>query len=218
MNKLLKYLLIVIGLGVVILASLFLLNAAKTKPSFFPNPASSENLDTFDHPMAIESLRQRDYPASEIVVEETLSPGPNYTRQVVSYKSDGLKIYGLLTIPTTPKPERGFPTVIVLHGYINPKVYNTIQNYSSSQAGLAKNGFITFKIDLRGHGKSEGQATGAHFSGDYTVDTLNAVSALKTYSNADPERIGVWGHSNGGEIGLRAMVVSKDIKSGVFWA
>ena len=65
---------------------------------------------------------------------------------------------------------------------------------------------------------SLGDATGAHFSENYVVDTLNAFSALKIYKNVDSEKIGVWGHSNGGEIGLRAMVVSKEIKAGVFWA
>ena len=34
----------------------------------------------------------------------------------------------------------------------------------------------------------------------------------------DPNRIGMWGHSLGGFITLRAMVVSKDIKAGVIWA
>ncbi|MDQ5950885.1 MAG: hypothetical protein QG639_162, partial [Patescibacteria group bacterium] len=34
---------------------------------------------------------------------------------------------------------------------------------------------------------------------------------------ADPTRIGMWGHSMGGFITLRSMVVNKDIKAGVIW-
>ena len=34
----------------------------------------------------------------------------------------------------------------------------------------------------------------------------------------NPEKIGMWGHSLGGFITLRSMVVSKDIKAGVIWA
>lgn len=168
-------------------------------------------------PVFIESLRKRSYPASEIVIEETLAPGSNYKRYIASYKSDGLKIYGLLTIPNQPKPINGYPTVIFLHGYISPKTYVTTNDYIATQDGLATSGFITFKPrDLRGHGKSQGEATGAHFSEGYIVDTLNAFSALKINKNVDSEKIGIWGHSNGGEIGLRAMVVSKEIKAGVF--
>jgi uncharacterized protein len=94
----------------------------------------------------------------------------------------------------------------------------TTQDYVASQEGLARSGFITFKPDLRGHGKSEGEAFGAHFSEVYVVDTLNALSSLKNHTDVDPIRIGVWGHSNGGEIGLRSMVISSEIKAGVFWA
>ncbi len=46
---------------------------------------------------------------------------------------------------------------------------------------------------------------------------LNALSSLKRYPDADPNRIGMWGHSMGGQLTLRSMVVSKDIKAGVIW-
>jgi dipeptidyl aminopeptidase/acylaminoacyl peptidase len=47
---------------------------------------------------------------------------------------------------------------------------------------------------------------------------LNAVSSVKAYADADPNRIGLWGHSMGGYITARAMVVRDDIKAGVIWA
>jgi uncharacterized protein len=47
---------------------------------------------------------------------------------------------------------------------------------------------------------------------------LNAVAAIKQYVDADPERVGMWGHSMGGQITLRSMVVSEEIKAGVIWA
>jgi dienelactone hydrolase len=46
---------------------------------------------------------------------------------------------------------------------------------------------------------------------------LNALGSVKRYEAADPNRIGMWGHSMGGWITLRAMVVSPDIKAGVIW-
>ena len=45
---------------------------------------------------------------------------------------------------------------------------------------LAQNGFVVFKIDLRGHGDSEGEPGGGYFGADYVTDTLNAHSALET--------------------------------------
>jgi len=169
-------------------------------------------------PMYIESLRTRDYPASEIIIEETLEPGSNYQRFIASYMSDGYKIYGLLTVPNDQETGEGFPTIVFLHGFIRPETYVTTADYVATQDGLAKSGFITFKPDFRGHGNSEGTASGAFFSEAYTVDTLNAISALKNYANTDPDRIGLWGHSNGGATGIRVMVVTDDVKAGVFWA
>lgn len=47
---------------------------------------------------------------------------------------------------------------------------------------------------------------------------LNAVASLQAYEDADPNRIGMWGHSMGGLLTLRAAVVSQDIKAGVIWS
>ena len=46
----------------------------------------------------------RTYPGSDITIEQTLPPGSNYQRYYVSYLSDGLKIYALLTVPNGAKP------------------------------------------------------------------------------------------------------------------
>lgn len=182
--------------------------------------ATEEPLDALDipHAMSIEALRQRTYPGSILTIEETLSSGTNYHRYIASYLSDDLKIYGLLTAPFETPPEAGFPTIVFLHGYIPPNEYVTTVGYQASQDGLARSGFVTFKPDFRGHGRSEGEATSAHFSEAYVVDTLNAVASLQQYTAVDPQRIGIWGHSNGGEIGLRSLVISPSIKAAVFWA
>ncbi|MDF1567459.1 MAG: prolyl oligopeptidase family serine peptidase [Spirochaetaceae bacterium] len=169
-------------------------------------------------PMAIESLRQGSYPGGNFVVEEQLADGSGFEQYVVSYLSEGLKIYGLLTVPLSPRPEGGYPGIMFIHGYIPPSQYSTIRNYATYQARLARNGFVTFKPDLRGHGNSEGEPVSAHYSEKYVVDTLNAIAYMKDYEEVNPERIGYWGHSNGGEIGLRVIVASSDIKAASLWA
>ena len=169
-------------------------------------------------PMAIEVLRNREYPGGDFVVEEELANGTNYRQSVVSYQSEGLKIRGLLTVPLGAQPDNGFPAIVFVHGYIPPAEYSTTGNYAGYQARLARAGFITFKPDLRGHGKSEGVAVSAHYSEKYVVDTMFAISYLKDLPSVNPDRIGYWGHSNGGEIGLRVVVLSPDIKAASFWA
>ena len=74
------------------------------------------------------------------------------------------------------------------------------------------------KPDYRGHGESEGDSRGGYGQPDYTIDVLNALAAIKRHPDADPNRIGMYGHSMGGHITLRAMVTTGDIKAGVIWA
>jgi len=143
------------------------------------------------NPLTIDSLRQRDYPGSDITLEQTLTPGSNYNRYIASYRSDGLKIYALLTVPKGTKPKAGFPVIIFNHGYIPPAQYRTTERYVAYVDAFARNGYIVFKSDYRGHGNSEGTATGGYGSPDYTVDVLNALASLKKHPDADPNRIGM---------------------------
>jgi dipeptidyl aminopeptidase/acylaminoacyl peptidase len=170
------------------------------------------------HPLQIDVMRAQEYPGSDIVVESTLDPGVNYNRYYVSYLSEGLKIYALMTVPNGEKPPTGWPVIIFNHGFIPPDVYRTTERYIAYVDLIARSGYIVFRSDYRGHDRSEGEPGGAYSDPGYTVDVLNAVGSMKRYPDADPNRIGMWGHSMGGYITLRSMVVTRDIKAGVIWA
>jgi dienelactone hydrolase len=170
------------------------------------------------YPLMVEYMRQQEYPGSDIVIEETLAPGANYNRYIASYRSDGYKIYALLTIPFGVKPATGWPVIIFNHGYIPPEIYRTTERYVAYVDGFARNGYIVFRSDYRGHGFSEGEPTSSRGDPAYTIDVLNAVASMKRHPDADPDRIGMWGHSMGGLLTLRSMVTTKDVKVGVIWA
>lgn len=176
----------------------------------------TEELPT-DNPLSIEYLREEEYPGRQIDVEQELDPGSNYRRYYVSYLSEGLKIHALMTIPDGETPETGWPVIIFNHGYIPPSAYRTTERYEKYVDAIARNGYIVFRSDYRGHDLSEGEARGAYGYPDYTIDVLNALASVKIYPEADPDRIGMWGHSMGGYITLRCMVISKEIKVGVIW-
>jgi dipeptidyl aminopeptidase/acylaminoacyl peptidase len=188
---------------------------AKPAPSSSPTPAVAQ--PTLD-PLAIDAMRQREYPGSDMAIEQTLAPGTNYRRYIASYQSDGLKIFSLLTVPDGPKPATGWPVIIFNHGYIPPAVYRTTERYVAYVDAFARNGYIVFKPDYRGFGSSQGQAVSAYYAPDDTVDVLNAVTTMQRYTDADPNRIGMWGHSMGGNITLRALVIDPRIKAAVIWA
>ncbi len=170
------------------------------------------------HPMSIEALRQKTFPGSQIVIENELEAGSNYKRFYAYYLSEGLKIYGLLTIPNGEPPQNGWPAIVFNHGYIPPDVYRTTERYIAYVDWLARSQYVVFRIDYRGHDRSEGEARGAYGDPGYITDVLNAVSSLQQYPAVNPDKIGMWGHSLGGYLTLRAMVVSPDIQAGVIWA
>ena len=168
--------------------------------------------------MSILAARERSYPGSPITIEETLTPGANYNRYIAWYASEGLKIYGLLTVPFGDQPSDGWPAIVFNHGYIAPEAYKTTERYVAYVDMLARHGYIIYKIDYRGHDRSQGDAKGAYSDPGYTTDVLNAVSSLQSFPLANPQRIGMWGHSMGGFLTLRAMVISPEIKAGVIWS
>lgn len=177
------------------------------------SPTSAMNAS----PLMIDVMRQQSYPGSDLKIEQTLAPGSNYHQYIASYFSQGLKIYGLLTVPFGEKPAAGWPVIIFNHGYIPPTQYKTTERYVAYVDGFARNGYIVFKADYRGNGNSEGKAEGAYYSPSYTIDVLNALSSVKKYPGVDVNRIGMWGHSMGGNITLRSLVISPDIKAAVIW-
>jgi len=181
--------------------------------------ANARVATTHDAPLSISVMRARSYPGSALRTETVLGPGVNYERRVVSYRSDGLRIDALLTVPSGKPPKGGWPAIVLNHGYVPPAVYRTTERYVAYVDAFARAGFVVLKPDYRGHGRSEGTARGAsYWNPDYITDVLNAVASLQQDSRVNAGRIGMWGHSMGGHITLRAMLVNPGIKSGVIWA
>lgn len=162
-------------------------------------------------------MRSHEYLGSDVKIEEVLPFGSNYDRYIASYISDGLKQYAYLTVPKTKKPPSGYPVIIFNHGYQIPRLYTPEGNYIPHMDALAKEGYVIFKPDFRGNGKSKGTPGSSYFSSNYAIDVLNAITSIKKYPNVNPEKIGMWGHSMGGQISLRVSEVSNDIKAVVIW-
>jgi len=83
-------------------------------------------------------------------------------------------------------PATGWPAIVFNHGYIPPDVYQSTERYIAYVDNLARSGYIVYRIDYRGHDRSDGEATGAYGNPGYTVDVLNAVYALKSFHRQMP--------------------------------
>lgn len=175
-----------------------------------PSPLAFEEL-------TIPYLRNRKYNSTLGELSE-YSQNSNYTSFLTSYNSDGFKVNGFLTKPTGEQPANGWPGIVFVHGYIPPSVYRTTANYTDYIDFLARNGFVVFKIDLRGNGESEGEPEGAYYSSNYIIDLLNAYSALQNSGFVASDKIGLWGHSMAGNVVLRAVAAKPEIPAASIWA
>lgn len=195
----------------------FLLGVAGTAAQEL-TPEATEATFPIGSELTIAALRKMEIEGSDILIEEALTNGANYSRYIASYMSEGNKIYGLLTIPFGDIPAGGFKAIVFNHGYIPPESYVTTERYVAYVDMLAQSGFVVFKIDMRGHGSSEGEPEGSYFSPAYMIDAISALRSLQKMEIVDPDGIGMWGHSMAGNLVLRAMLVEPDVKAGVIWA
>jgi uncharacterized protein len=169
--------------------------------------------------LAIADLIRRSYGGGELLIVQTLEEYNSFTRYLIAYPSDGLTIYGFMNLP---RGDGSFPVIIASHGYINPEVYDTLDYTTHYADELAKAGFLVLHPNLRGYRPSDDGPN--LFRVGMAVDVLNLIGHVKNQAGlpgplerANPEEIGLWGHSMGGGISTRAMVVSPDVDAVVLY-
>lgn len=188
-------------------------NSNSKPPNLSETTSEDDNLNSISF---IETLRKRDYESSQITTESTLSNNESYIGYIFSYLSDGLKIYGRMNVPVGEGP---FPVIILNHGYFNTSSFTSGDGTQTMADILARNGYLTLASDYRGFGKSEndGQGSRGHRP-EYAIDVLNLIASVNTIDKADSSKIGMWGHSMGGEVALRSVEATDKIKALVLWA
>jgi dipeptidyl aminopeptidase/acylaminoacyl peptidase len=148
-----------------------------------------------------------------------MTTGPNFTRHLISYPSDGLTIYGFMN---TPPGDSLLPVVLVLHGYVEPEEYQ-VEAYTHPYADeFAKDNFLVIHPNYRNYPPSDpGENL---FRAGYARDVLNLIDIIKAQAgqpgplqNADPTRIYLFGHSMGGGIALRVLTASPDIRAAALY-
>ena len=162
----------------------------------------------------IEGLRAREYGAEgEIEIVEVMEETASFTRYLIAYPSDGLRITGMLNLPYGDGP---FPVVILNHGYYPLDVYQTGNGTRLAADYLAERGFLTLSPDLRSHAGSDDAPN--QFRAGHVIDALNLIGPAQRLPQAQPGKVGMWGHSNGGAMTAKAIVVSDQIAAAVIYA
>ena len=151
------------------------------------------------------ALIQKKYDGRDLKLGRSLGDFGSYRRYLVSYRGDGLTISGIMNVPDGKGP---FPVLVLNHGYIDPDSYAPGQGMRREQDYLARQGYVVLHTDYRNHaGSDDDKNVDYELRLPYTIDTINAVKAVKSSKLAflDTDRVGWLGRSMGGEVTLRAL-------------
>ncbi len=178
-----------------------------------PPPTPTTNAFAQYEQFTIEGLRARSYGEGEIEVVRTLEELPNFTRSLFAYHGDGLRLTGMLNRPRGSGP---FPVVILVHGYYPLDVYQTGNGTKLAADFLANRGFMTLSPDLRSHAESDDAPN--QFRAGHVIDVLHLIPLAQKLPSVQPGKVGLWGHSNGGAIAAKVMVISDQVAATLIYA
>ncbi len=169
----------------------------------------------------IDVLKSHVFQGKNFQVGEQIAVNKAYETRAITYGSGDLTMSGVMNVPQEPPPLGGFPLLILNHGLIAPSIYTTGRGSKREQDFFARRGYVTIHPDYRGHASSSPATTLHHdFYVGYTQDVEALLDAIvqSAPSYIDPKRIGMWGHSMGGGIAARVMVLRPEVRAFVLFA
>jgi dipeptidyl aminopeptidase/acylaminoacyl peptidase len=182
-----------------------------TRRSEPPEPSTAEESERppperEPHRISVPALIDVRFTGGGLRVGQVLDHAGAYTRYAVSYRSQRLRISGIMNVPAGRGP---FPVLVLNHGYIEPDDYVTGQGLAREQDWLARRGYVVLHTDYRGHaGSDDDPSVDYRLRLPYAVDVVNAVRAVRQADlpYLDGDRIGLLGRSMGGSVTLNALV------------
>jgi pimeloyl-ACP methyl ester carboxylesterase len=133
------------------------------------------------------------------------------TRRELSFQRDGDRLVGDLHVPPTASIGSTVPAVVMVAGS-GPSSGEYARNWEDIGARLAAVGLATFGYDKPGCGASTGDWTRLTLH-DRAQETLAAVAAVAAQPEIDPDRIALFGGSQGGWVAPLAAVASDAVKA-----
>ena len=182
-------------------------------PTITFTPSPTPTIEDLIFPFTIEGLRQHKFRSGSVHVRSILNDHEKYTTYLIDYPSDGLTITGVMQIPAGEGP---FPVILMNHGFFSRSVYHSGDGTDRASAFLAEHGYITLASDYRSWGGSE-IGPSLFYSG-LVIDVINLINAIPSIEQADPDRIGMWGHSMGGGVTMKALAVDDRLKAAVLYS
>lgn len=179
-----------------------------------PGPSATLDVRQVLYPYTIEGMRQHPIQPGKVEVGQIEAKTDIYTRYVFRYPSDGLTITGVMQIPVLGHAP--FPVIVMNHGYFNREDYHSGDGTDRAAEYLNKHGYLTLSSDYRSWGGSD-VGPSMYYSG-LAIDVATLVKAVASIPEADPSRIGMWGHSMGGGVSMKVLMLDTAVKAAVLYS
>lgn len=134
-------------------------------------------------------------------------------RVPVVLKNEGQKIFAVFHKPVNVVNP---PCVIICHGLGGNKVGH-FRVYVELAMRLVSEGIAVFRFDFRGCGDSEGAFSDMTMQGQVS-DLLTVLEYLHGSGQIDTNRMGLFGRSMGGAVGVMGSAVFSHVKCMALWA
>ena len=158
------------------------------------------------YPYTVEGLRQHNYQSGEVTVIGAIEETKDFVSYLIEYPSDGLNIRGIMQIPTRGEPP--YPVIVMNHGWFSRTVFRSGDGTDRAAEYLNVRGYLTLSSDYRSWGTSD-SGTSLFYSG-LAIDVVNLLKAIPSIPQADPNRVGMWGHSMGGAVTMKVLTIVGD--------
>ena len=102
------------------------------------------------------------------------------------------------------------------HGFFSRYIYASGDGTDRAAEFLNRHGYLTLSSDYRSWGDSDiGHSL---FYSGLVIDVINLMNAIPSIPEADPERIGMWGHSMGGGVTFKVLTIDSRVKAAVLYS
>lgn len=175
---------------------------------------------------SFETLAQKQIEPSQIEIGDLIKAEPEFNAYFFFYQCEGQRISGQLNLP---KKGNSLPVLIMLRGYADKEIYFTGLGTRKAAGFFAQNGFLTLAPDFLGFGQSDSETSDILLNRfKRPLEVLSLLASITNLNQAleakglavrvDPEQIFLWGHSNGGQIAISVLEISRRPIPTVLWA
>ncbi|MBP7774502.1 hypothetical protein KA078_01790 [Candidatus Woesebacteria bacterium] len=181
--------------------------------------------DLFLRKYSFSELRKTSLTASQIEIGKQLQESNLFYSFQFSFYPLGKKMTGQLNLPLSITEKT--KVIVLLRGYVAKEIYETGVGTKNAAAVFAEKGYITISPDFFGYGESDPEPENswqARFEKPLIVlELIKSIRDLGIPTDDEgsahaTEHIGMWAHSNGGQIALSALAISQQPIPTTLWA